>query len=53
MPDDWRSAMTVPLYKGKNLRTKCRNYRGISLLSLVGKIYAGVYIDRARRVTGG
>ena len=29
MPDDWRSAVIVPLYKGKEERTQCRNYRGI------------------------
>ena len=39
----------VPLYKGKGERNECKNYRGISLLSGVGKIFAG----RVRRVTGG
>ena len=29
---DWRSAVIVPLYKGKGERTECKNYRGISLL---------------------
>ena len=29
------------------------NYRGISLLSGVGKIYARTLVDRVRRVTGG
>ena len=33
----------VPLYKVKGEGTKCRNYRAISLLSLVGKIYVGSY----------
>ena len=37
--EDWRSAMIVPLYKGKGETTDCSNYRGISL-SVVGKIYA-------------
>ena len=45
--------MTVPLYKGKGERTECRNYRGISLLSVVGKIYAGILVDRVRRVIAG
>ena len=39
--EDWRSAMIIPLYKGKGERTECSNYRGISLLNVVGKIYAG------------
>ena len=40
MPEDWRSALIVLLYKGKGERSECKNYRGISLLSLVGKIHA-------------
>ena len=36
--EDWRSALIVPLCKGKGERTECRNYRDISLLSVVGKI---------------
>ena len=32
-------------------RTECKNYRGISLLNVVGKIYAGILV--VRRVTGG
>ena len=27
-PEDWRSAVIVPLYKGKGERTECSNYRG-------------------------
>ena len=38
---DWRSALIVLLYKGKGVRTECKNYRGISLLTIVGKIYTG------------
>ena len=37
------------LYKGEGERTECKNYIGISLLSVVRKIYAGTI----RRVTGG
>ena len=43
--EDWRSAMIFPLYKGKGERTEYSNYRGISLLSIVGKIYAGIQVD--------
>ena len=39
VPGDWISVVIVPLYKGKGKRTECKNYRGISLLSVVGKIY--------------
>ena len=41
MPGDWKSVVIVPLYKGKGVRTECKNYRGISLLTIVGKIYTG------------
>ena len=41
VPEDWRSAVIVPLYKGKEEKTDCKNYRGISLLCVVGKIYGG------------
>ena len=41
--------MIVPLYKGKGEGTKCKNY--IGLLNVVGKIYAGILVDRVHRVT--
>ena len=45
MPEDWRSVVIVILYSGKGERTECKYYRGISLISVVGKIYAGILID--------
>ena len=45
VPEDWRSAVIVPLYKGNRERIEYKNYRGISLLSMVGKIYVGILID--------
>ena len=51
VPEDWRYAVIVPVYKCKGESTECKDYRGISLLSVVGKIYAGILIDRVRRVT--
>ena len=30
IPKDWRTAVTVLLYKGKGERNECKNYRGIS-----------------------
>ena len=46
--ENWRSAMIVPLYKGKG-----ENYKGISLLIVVSKIYVGISVERVCRVTGG
>ena len=45
--------MIVPLCRGKGERTECKNFRGISLLTVVGKIYAGILEDRVGRVTRG
>ena len=51
--ENWRSDVNVLLYKGKGVKTECSNYRGISYLSVVGKIYAGILVDRIRKVTEG
>ena len=51
VPEEWRPSVIVPLYKGKGERTAWKNYKGISL-SVVGKIYAGISLDRVRRVAG-
>ena len=53
VPEDWKSAVIVPLYKGKGELTECKNYKGISLLSVAGKIYAGILVDRVCGVTEG
>ena len=53
VPEDWRSAVIVPLYKGKGERTECSNYRGITLLSVVGKIHERILVDRVHKVTEG
>ena len=42
LPGDRRSAVIVSLYKGKQEWIECKNYCGISLLSVVGKIFAGI-----------
>ncbi len=42
MPDDWKKAIIVPLYKGKGGRSECSSYRGISLLSVPGKVYGRI-----------
>ena len=51
VPIDWRSACVVPLYKGKGDKFKCGSFRGISLLTVVGKVYGRVLIERIRRGT--
>ena len=41
-----RDANVVTLYKNKGDRGDCNNYRGISLLSIVGKVFARVVQKR-------
>ena len=43
----------VPLYKGKGDRLVYGNSRGISLLSVIGKLYGKVLITRIRGKTEG
>ena len=49
-PENWKSAVIVPLYKCDKERTILKNYRGSSLLSVVGEIYRGILVDRVRRM---
>ena len=53
VPENWRSVVIVTLYKDKGKRTECSNYRGINLLSVAVKIYAGILVDRVYKVTEG
>ena len=49
MTKEWRSAVIPPIYKGKGERTECKTYRGISLLDVVGKLYARLLVDRMEK----
>ena len=48
VPQAWKDATIVTIYK-KGDRTDCGNYRGISLLSIAGKIFARILLDRLTR----
>ncbi len=50
VPDKWKKAVIVPLHKGKG-KDECNNYRGISLLSVPGKIYGRILTERLMQVT--
>ena len=39
LPDEWKSAIVTPLYKNKGSNEEFTNYRGISVLSPVAKIF--------------
>ncbi|KAK3550607.1 hypothetical protein QTP70_000697 [Hemibagrus guttatus] len=47
VPLDWATGVVVPLFK-KGDRRVCSNYRGITLLSLPGKVYSKVLERRVR-----
>ena len=51
VPVDWVTACMVPLYKGMGDVHECRNFGGISL-SVVGKVYCRILINRIRDKTG-
>jgi len=47
-PEEWHQGMIIPIYKGKGSRSDCCNYRGITLLSVAGKVFAHVILARIR-----
>ena len=44
VPNDWMRATIVSIYKGNSDRNECKNYRGISLLSIPGTVYGRIFI---------
>ena len=46
IPKDWRNSLLVVLYKEKGPKNDCSNYRGISLLSVVGKILSRIIFKK-------
>ena len=45
LPSDFRDVNIITIFK-KGDREDCNNYRGISLLSIAGKIFARILLDR-------
>ena len=50
VPQDMRDANIHTLYKNKGDKGDCNNYRGISLLSITGKLYARVVLWRLQKL---
>ena len=46
LPQDLRDAVIVSLYKNKGEKSDCSHYRGITLLSIAGKVLARVLLNR-------
>jgi len=48
IPSDWKKGIILPIYKGKGSPKDCRNYRGITLLSVPSKVFATVLLNKVR-----
>jgi hypothetical protein len=46
MPDEWQTAVIRPVLKSNKL--ECENYRGISLLNVVNKIFTDTLAQRIK-----
>ena len=46
IPTDWKRGFVVPLWKGKGDILDCNNYRGVTLLSVPGKVFARIIRGR-------
>ena len=43
----WKNAVIVPIHK-KGSRMECTNYRGISVMSIVGKVFVSALNERVK-----
>ena len=50
IPNDWKRAVIVPIYKKKD-KMECKNYRGISLLCHRSKIFSRIILNRLMKRT--
>ena len=48
IPSDWKRRLVVPIWISKGDRQDCNNYRGITLLSVPGKVLAHLLLMRVR-----
>ncbi len=48
LPQDLRDAVIITLYKNKGQKSDCSNYRGITLLSIAGKILGKLFSKKKR-----
>jgi hypothetical protein len=48
IPTDWKRGLIVPLWKGKGDPRDCNNSRGVTLLSVPGKVLARIILSRIR-----
>lgn len=48
-PQVWKDATIIPVYKNKGSKHTCSNYRPISLLSVVGKLFASLLLEASQQ----
>ena len=48
IPEAWEEGEIIRLYKGKGVKGKCSNERGITLASNVGKVYERIINERVK-----
>ena len=48
VPRDWTIGLIQPIYKGKGSLKNADNYRGITLLSSIGKLFTSILNDRIK-----
>ena len=51
LPQDFKDAVIVTVYKKKGQGSECGNHRGISLLATAGKILAKIILNRIKTIS--
>lgn len=46
VPEEWLIGLEKPIYKGKGDRSHRENYRPVTLLSCLGKLFISILCDR-------
>ena len=49
IPEDWKSSVVLPIYKGKGDPMECGSYRGIKLLEHATKVVEKLFEHRIRQ----
>jgi len=49
IPEDWKSSVVLPVYKGKGDPMECGSYRGIKLLEHAMKVIESIFEHRIRQ----
>ena len=51
LPEDFKDALIITIYKRKRDSRNCDNHQGISLLSIVGKVPAKIMLNRLKTIS--